>query len=265
MSNLFKRIFSGLVYVSLFVFSTLFSKQSYIIFVSILGLISIWEFSKIIKLKSFASYLFFISTVFLLLKTIEEYAVNIVLSVTIFSSLLLIYQLFSKKEVHFNNKREKFGLIIRYIVFSTSFIVLLPFYDGNYHEYIVICILILIWANDSFAFLIGKNFGKRKLFESISPKKTIEGFLGGLFFSMVISYIISIFNNDFSFLHWLCIAMIISILGTIGDLIESKFKRFAKVKDSGSIMPGHGGILDRLDSLLFVAPFVYLYIKFFIN
>mgnify|MGYP003387074849 FL=1 len=124
--------------------------------------------------------------------------------------------------------------------------------------------MILIWINDSFAYLVGKNFGRRKLFESVSPKKTIEGFLGGLSFSIGTGYLISHYVQDYSTQNWIIIAMIVSVIGTIGDLVESKFKRQANIKDSGNIMPGHGGILDRLDSLLFVAPFVYLYINFII-
>jgi len=128
----------------------------------------------------------------------------------------------------------------------------------------MISILSIIWVNDSFAFLIGKNFGKNKLFPSVSPKKTIEGLLGGLVFSLLTGLLISKINADFSLLNWLIIAVIVSLVGTIGDLVESKFKRQANIKDSGNIMPGHGGVLDRLDSLLFVAPFVYLYINFII-
>jgi len=128
----------------------------------------------------------------------------------------------------------------------------------------MISILSIIWVNDSFAFLIGKNFGKHKLFPSVSPKKTIEGFFGGLVFSLLAALFISKFNLDFSMLNWLIIAVLVSSLGTTGDLVESKFKRQAGLKDSGNIMPGHGGILDRLDSLLFAAPFVYLYINYII-
>jgi phosphatidate cytidylyltransferase len=128
----------------------------------------------------------------------------------------------------------------------------------------MISILSIIWVNDSFAFLIGKNFGKHKLFPSVSPKKTVEGLLGGLIFSLLASLFISKYYTDFSLVNWLVIAVIVSLFGTVGDLVESKFKRQANIKDSGNIMPGHGGILDRLDSLLFAAPFVYLYINFII-
>lgn len=122
---------------------------------------------------------------------------------------------------------------------------------------------ILIWVNDSFAYFIGKNFGAQKLFPSISPKKTVEGFLGGLFFVAIGSYVISLYITTITFSHWLIIGVVISVFGTFGDLIESKYKRQANVKDSGIIMPGHGGLLDRLDSAIFAAPFVYLFLRIF--
>jgi len=120
---------------------------------------------------------------------------------------------------------------------------------------------ILVWVNDSFAYLVGKNIGKQKLFPSISPKKTVEGFLGGLFFACVSSFFIAKYSNTFEFTVWLILAIIVSVFGTLGDLIESKYKRQAGVKDSGVIMPGHGGLLDRLDSIIFAAPFIYLFLR----
>ena len=132
------------------------------------------------------------------------------------------------------------------------------------HDGIILGIFILVWTNDTFAYLVGKGIGKRKLMEKISPKKTIEGFLGGVFFTVITAIIISYTIDFLSITHWIVLSLIASILGTIGDLIESKFKRQANIKDSGTIMPGHGGLLDRLDSLLFVAPFVYLYIHYII-
>jgi phosphatidate cytidylyltransferase len=122
----------------------------------------------------------------------------------------------------------------------------------------VISIFILIWTNDTFAYIIGKKWGKNKLFERISPKKTIEGFAGGVLFCILASIILSLFFNFFSLGIWISSAIFVGVFGTIGDLIESKFKREANVKDSGNIMPGHGGILDRLDSIIFVAPFLYI-------
>ena len=264
MRNLLRRSFSGIIFVFLFVSAILYSKESFVILTAIFAVVSIWEFHKIINFKSFASYLFFAAAVFLLLKNSDNYAVVGILGINIISSLFLIYQLISKKEISYKDDRSKMGLTIRYIVFSFCFLILIPFQGDQYNPYTVLSILILIWTNDSFAFIVGKNLGKRKLFVSISPKKTIEGFFGGPMFSITSGYIISMYITDYSLLNWIVIAIIVSIIGTIGALIESKFKRQANVKDSGSIMPGHGGMLDRFDSLLFAAPFVYLYINFII-
>ena len=264
MSNLLRRSFSGIVYVLIFLSAILFSKESYIILTFLFGVVCVWEFSRLIKFNGYASYLFLGLTLFLMLKRPESYAVVGILGITIISSLYLIYLLFSKKEITFSNDRSKLGLSIRYLVFSMIFLILLPLHKGGYNPYLMISILVMIWVNDSFAFLVGKNFGKRKLFVSVSPKKTQEGFIGGLIFALIAAFIISKFNSDFTTLNWLIIAVIVSVIGTIGDLVESKFKRQANIKDSGNIMPGHGGMLDRLDSLLFAAPFVYLYINFII-
>ncbi|MDA9362920.1 phosphatidate cytidylyltransferase [Polaribacter sp.] len=264
MRNLLRRSLSGLIFVFLFVSAILYSKESFVILTTIFAGISIWEFHKIIHFKSLASYLFFAAAVFLLLKNSDNYAVVGILGINIISSLFLSYQLISKKEISYQDDRSKMGLTIRYIVFSFCFLILIPFQGDQYNAAIILSILILIWTNDSFAFLVGKNFGKRKLFVSISPKKTVEGFIGGLVFSIATGYLISIYVTNYSLIDWIVIAVIVSIIGTIGDLIESKFKRQANIKDSGTIMPGHGGILDRFDSLLFVAPFVYLYINFII-
>jgi phosphatidate cytidylyltransferase len=119
---------------------------------------------------------------------------------------------------------------------------------------------VLIWTNDSFAYLVGKNFGKTKLFERISPKKTIEGFLGGAIAAIIISYLIFIYIDLLPLWAWIMLAVIVSIFGTLGDLVQSKFKRKADVKDSGKIMPGHGGIFDRMDSMLFSSTFVFIFI-----
>jgi phosphatidate cytidylyltransferase len=264
MRNLLRRSTSGLIYVILFVGAILLSQESFIALTSIFAFFCIFEFSKMITLKNIVSYIFFILVVYLMLKRPEEYGVVLILFINILSSLYLIYQLIAKKEITHRNDRSKLGLTIRYIVFSLAFLILIPFALGEYNPSILISILVLIWVNDSFAFLVGKNLGKRKLFESVSPKKTIEGFIGGLIFSILAGYVIAIQTELFSVFNWIIIALITSVIGTIGDLVESKFKRQANVKDSGNIMPGHGGLLDRLDSILFASPFVYLYIHYII-
>jgi len=113
-------------------------------------------------------------------------------------------------------------------------------------------------------FLLVRTWGKENYLKVFLQKKTVEGFFGGVLFSLIAAFILSYFCDFLSLTNLIVISLIASILGTAGDLVESKFKRQANTKDSGTIMPGHGGILDRLDSLLFVAPFVYLYIHYLI-
>jgi phosphatidate cytidylyltransferase len=264
MSNLLKRIFSGLIYIILFIGAILYSQDSFIALISFFAIACIWEFSKLIKLKNPIPYLVFALFVFFMLKHKNSNAVLVLLVTTIISSSQFIYKLYFKKEIKSEKTSSKLFLLIRYVVCSLSFLILIPFLNDIYTPSILIGILILIWTNDSFAFIIGKKIGRRKLFESVSPKKTIEGFIGGFVFAILASYLIAKQTQLFSTLNWLIIGTIISVIGTIGDLVESKFKRQAKIKDSGTVMPGHGGLLDRLDSLLFVAPFVYLYIYYII-
>ena len=148
-----------------------------------------------------------------------------------------------------------------YLSSGFVFLICIGNFYNSFTPLLILGTFILVWVNDTFAYIVGKNFGKQKLFPSISPKKTVEGFLGGLFFACIVSYFIWFFTNTLTFTNWLILAIIVSVFGTIGDLIESKFKRQAGVKDSGEIMPGHGGLLDRLDSVIFAAPFIFLYLR----
>ena len=129
-----------------------------------------------------------------------------------------------------------------------------------YNPHLILGPILLIWASDSFAYLVGSMIGKRKLYEKISPGKTWEGTIGGGVLTLASSYIVAGWFPEIQFVHWLVISILVVVFGTIGDLFESLLKRRAGIKDSGKIMPGHGGILDRFDSLIFVTPFVYLYL-----
>lgn len=266
MRNLITRSISGFVYVTLFLFAILYDAKSYIALTSVFAVICIWEFSKIIKSKNIIPYLLFGGMLYFFIHPIEGYSSTTSLTVTIIGSLVLIYLLFSLKKIKEETIFQRLFLQLIYLTLPFYFLISIPFIFGEYQPEIVICTLIFIWVNDSFAYLVGKNFGKKKLFESVSPKKTIEGFIGGLVFSLIAAFIISkqYENSNINLLDWMIIGSILSIFGTIGDLIESKFKRQANIKDSGNIMPGHGGLLDRLDSLFFAAPFVYLYLYFII-
>ena len=121
-------------------------------------------------------------------------------------------------------------------------------------------ILLLIWANDTMAYFTGRQFGKTPLFKRISPKKTWEGSLGGAIGTLIVAFALSRIFDDFSMPVWFGIAVITTVFGTIGDLVESMLKRSLSIKDSGTILPGHGGILDRFDAILFSVPFVFSFV-----
>lgn len=158
------------------------------------------------------------------------------------------------------------GLI--YIVLPFSILNFLFYPELNFGfptNVLLIGFFIVIWGNDTFAYLSGMAFGKHKLFERISPKKTWEGTIGGAIFGVIVAIVFSVFFKELNVFQWIGYALTIIIFGTFGDLFESLIKRTLGLKDSGTIMPGHGGILDRFDSVLLAAPFAYIYIVFVLN
>lgn len=287
MNETLKRTISGAVYIALLLTSILFSTESFIILFGVFLVIATYEFSNLVGINKIFSILFvslFYSVVSLIsfYRTETENYINKFLKESIvftidtdrlFTVLLIITLIVSVKCIVFlfddtqNISRiSKYIYLVGYIMLPFLFITKISFGIKDYNPKIIIGLFVLIWTNDTFAYLVGKSIGKHKLFERISPKKTIEGFLGGVVFAAFAGFLISKLyiqpKPDFSsksILIWTIIALIVSIFGTIGDLIESKFKRIAGVKDSGAIMPGHGGVLDRLDSVIFVAPIIFLF------
>ena len=133
----------------------------------------------------------------------------------------------------------------------------------QYNGLLLLAIFIFIWVNDTGAYLVGSRWGKRRLAPNISPKKSVEGSIGGLLLVLLSAVVLRLLLfPELSWLSILLIAAVVAIFGTIGDLFESSLKRQAGVKDSGKLIPGHGGILDRIDSLLLAVPAVYLLLAF---
>ena len=159
-------------------------------------------------------------------------------------------------ELYYDEGKLIFTVI--YISLPFGFALGLPkFYDGTF-TWEVFLLFVLIWSSDSFAYFTGRLFGKHKMAPKISPKKTWEGFVGGVIFTLVLGYFI---EQKFPELrgNWIIVGFLVSVFAPIGDLVESQLKRTFGVKDSGNIIPGHGGVLDRLDSFIIAAPVVYLY------
>jgi phosphatidate cytidylyltransferase len=271
MNETLKRAISGAVYIVLLLASILYSTESFFILFGLFLLIAAYEFSSLVQINKLASLFISIiaysSITYLLFNKIHlSKNFDITLSITtLFISIKCIYFLFENKKGKLDSI-SKYIYLFGYIILPFLIIAKIPFGLKGYNPKIIIGIFILIWTNDTFAYIVGKSIGRHKLFERISPKKTIEGFVGGVVFAMIAGYLISKFYikaspkfSDQSIIIWTTIALIVGVFGTIGDLVESKFKRIAGVKDSGKIMPGHGGILDRLDSVIFVAPYIFLF------
>lgn len=183
------------------------------------------------------------------------------------SFLILIIELFRNKEKPFENIAITiFGIfyaVLPFILFnaySTSLFNAECYHYISYKPMLVIPLFLLIWSNDTFAYLVGSFIGKNKMYERISPGKTWEGTIGGAILTVASSFLIYKWFGILELHDWIIISAIVAVFGTLGDLVESMLKRSVGVKDSGNIMPGHGGILDRFDSLIMVSPFVFLYL-----
>ena len=288
MNETLKRGISGAIYILLLLASILYSTESFFILFGVFLIIAVYEFCNLVQIHKLFPILFgttLYTTVTLvshynqittdtinkIFNTDLEISINvkqldivllvIALVVSIKCILFLFYDNIQKISTS-----SKYLYLLGYIILPFVFITKISFGINDYNPKIIIGLFILIWTNDTFAYIVGKSIGRTKLFEKISPKKTFEGFFGGIIFAVLAGYLISKYYikanpefSDRSILIWTSIAVIVGIAGTIGDLIESKFKRIAGVKDSGTIMPGHGGVLDRLDSVIFVAPIIFLF------
>ncbi len=265
MKELFVRAISGLIYVTLVIAAMFASREWFIGLFFILGIITLYEFLKLVHLKSFLTYILFAAAFYFLSYSIFDFrAVHLLLIITIFVNLFLL------KDVLWVNKIPMFGkkkyiTVLFYLMSGFVFLTLIPTAQFSYEPMVILGVFIIIWTNDTFAYLVGKNFGRTKLLERISPKKTVEGFLGGIAGALIAAFFIHKYTEIYELWIWLIIAVITSVFGTIGDLVQSKFKRQAGVKDSGKIMPGHGGIYDRLDSVIYASPFIYSFLEIATN
>lgn len=179
---------------------------------------------------------------------------------------IFIFELYKKEKIPFANISYTFvGLI--YVTIPFCFFYSLGFLNdvNTYHYQLPLSFLLMLWASDTGAYLFGMKFGRHRLFERHSPKKSWEGFLGGVFTSLLVAFLISLWFTELSPIVWGGMALLIVSFGTLGDLVESMLKRSLDTKDSGSFLPGHGGFLDRFDGLLIAAPIVYVYLYLIVN
>lgn len=259
MSEILKRSITGALYIIIIVSSAFLDHYLLLLFFTVVGFICLKEFQTLLNFRNIISYVSLVILLFYFNFT-EDYLPLLItyMAMTLVVKLFLLKDLYTLHDIPIFDGRKHL-LTLFYIVPSITFLTMIPVFKENY-EYVLVGVFVLIWTNDSFAYLVGKTFGKHKLFERISPKKTIEGFIGGALASIIMSYLIFLYIDLLSWWAWVILAIIVSVFGTLGDLVQSKFKRKADVKDSGKIMPGHGGIFDRMDSMLFSSTFVFIFI-----
>ena len=276
MKEFYTRSLTALAYAIVLLFPLFYNQYLFYIVGFLCSLVLVFEFIKLISnynhkflsSDSGKSYLILYLTfpLYLSLFVLSKYSEFQLgfLIVIVSTNIILGFSLLKKKLFSFSILKNRF-IGHFYLVGSLVIFFSMSNVNNYYEPLIIFSFLSLIWISDSAAYVFGVNFGKRPLLKSVSPKKSIEGFLGGLFFSVLLSIMFSKYIElNFTLLQWLIIGVLTSALGALGDLVQSQFKREAGVKDSGKWLPGHGGLYDRMDSIIFAAPFIYLTIKIFI-
>ena len=272
MSNLLTRTLTGAVFVVLMVGGILWDIWSFIGLFSLIALAGLWEFYSLIqkdekvtrKIPGLMLGVILIGACCgkYFMRTNTNLPMPHAEWVILLFPIYLIFKLVSTDKPFGILSPTLFGLLYAvlpfcYLILSYSYV---NWYNSENNARIILGFFILVWSNDTFAYLTGRAMGKHKLFERISPKKTWEGFFGGVVCTQGLAYVLSMYFTELAPMHWFAMALIVSVFGTLGDLVESMFKRSLGVKDSGTILPGHGGILDRFDGVLLAAPFVVVYL-----
>lgn len=272
MNKILQRSITGIVYVALLILASICSPALFAAVFCILMVLGLFELYRLCNIngKSQPVIALVIDIAGALVMFLSVFAASLhpelgykpLLAYLVYPVVRMTIQLYLKHDNALEHLAHSFlGQIL--VALPLSLLNLLYFLP----EKMLLVTLVLIWMNDTGAFCIGSLFGRHKLFERISPKKSWEGFFGGLFFSILTAIVIATFF-DMHFVvatpaEWILYAVIVTLFATWGDLIESVLKRTVGVKDSSHILPGHGGILDRIDSLLLVIPVVVIYLYFF--
>ncbi|MCY8945437.1 phosphatidate cytidylyltransferase [Bacillus atrophaeus] len=264
-----QRILTGVLAAVLFLAFVIYGELPFAILVYVMGSVALFELLRMKKLKLF-SLPGLISLILLWLLLLpsryylfEDIGISKMETALFAVLLLLIYTVLVKNNFTFDDAG--------FITLATIYIGMCFYYfieirnidQGGLRYIFYACVV--IWSTDSGAYFVGKSLGKRKLWPEISPNKTVEGFVGGIVIALIGAAIFQFFAEvPIPYISLLFITLFLSVFGQMGDLVESALKRHYDVKDSGKILPGHGGILDRFDSFLFVMPFLYFLLALFL-
>lgn len=255
------RSLSGIVYIGAIIGCIFWGWLPFSILAAIIGVLAVFEFEKIcagITVNSLPlTILDSVGVVFLCFGSLFYPLLGWILVIL----CRLILQLYTQNE----KPIRSVAISLATQVYIGIPLMLMNIIGAWWHMHLLLAIFLMIWINDTGAFVVGSLLGRHRLFERISPKKSWEGFFGGLGFTLLAGWLFCIggrhfWDVDWNVITWLIFAFVITIFATWGDLVESLIKRSLNIKDSGHIMPGHGGVLDRIDSLLLVMPAVFLFV-----
>ncbi len=274
MKNFIIRAITGIVFVALLIIATCFNPFTFAAFFSLLLMLAMYEYNKLVKIdRALIRISNVLGGVYLFLSVFffsgGYIGYMVFFPYILFIIALLFIELYNKN----GHLLEEVGACLGGQIYIAAFISvanLLVFTPSlseqsvQFTPYNLLAVFVVIWLNDTGAYLIGSTMGKHRLFERISPKKSWEGFFGGIIISVLAAYFIApyIHVNQIAAVGF---ALLISLVATMGDLVESMVKRIANVKDAGNILPGHGGILDRIDGAIPSIPVAYMFIELFIR
>ena len=268
----FKRLGSSIVFVAIMLTGLLWNEWSFLGLVVLIGMLCLRDYFRLVQKIDTASYwpkwlpitaqLLALAIICLFSNKVNEllpaYGRIVFMLLPIVPAILLLGSVLSKKNSLFPLLQSTGGLM--YITLPMLLLLNIHTYDTA----LPIAVILMIWCNDTMAYLVGSFIGKHQ-FSPISPKKTWEGVIGGAVLTIAGAGVYGYYSETYRFIDWMALALCVTIAGTLGDLMESKLKRMADIKDSGTLMPGHGGALDRFDSLLVAAPFAFVYSYYFMR
>lgn len=267
MSNFWQRIITGTIFVVAIILGLWWHPLAYMSIFAVVVLLGMYEFIRMVgslvaKVRVFWAFsigmFVYISSFLMFFADIHPRWLIVI--VPLVGGVFL-------SELYFKNKNSLLNIAITlivplYVALPFAFLHYLAFFNDVYGYELLLGFFLMIWANDSGAYLVGSTLGRRKLFPAVSPGKSWEGAIGGFIFTIIIAVISYQFLGILDMVDWLVIGSLVSVLGTYGDLIESMLKRSVNIKDSGHFLPGHGGVLDRFDAVFFSAPAVSCYLLF---
>ena len=275
MKGLLTRASTAIIFVGVMLGGLYGGRESFVILFAVITALCLWEFLGLTlegkkqrrdRIRKFLGMVLGLTPFFVIAALMLD-LVTSVEGFILFSSLVLfplifltfIYELFTGSDQPFVN----IAFILLGMIYIGIPFAMLEFiaFDGElFHANIVFGLLLLTWTNDTSAYLVGSQIGKTPLYSRISPKKTWEGSLGGVVITFGVAFILSRFFQELTIQEWMVLGAIVAIFGSIGDLVESMLKRSMEIKDSGTLLPGHGGLLDRFDGFIFLIPYATAYL-----